>query len=84
MYLERPGWGGLNRVEEYGEDVDDAIVPNLESLRYTAGYDWLVTVFGPTLLVLSMDEEDLDPVTGRNGPRPRARCRRSHASPRGR
>ncbi len=55
-------------VEEYGEDWDDAIVPNLESLWYTAGYDWLVTVFGPTIVVLSMDGEDLEPVAGSYGP----------------
>ena len=55
-------------VEEFGEDTDDAIVPNLESLWYGAGYDWLVTVFGPTIIVLSMDAEDLEPVGGAYGP----------------
>ena len=51
-------------VEEYGEDSDDAIVPNLESLWYGAGYDWLVTVFGPTIIVLSMDAEELEAAGG--------------------
>ena len=51
-------------VEEFGEDFDDAVVPNLESLWYTGGYDWLVTVFGPTIIVLSMDADDLEPVAG--------------------
>jgi len=55
-------------VEEFGEDWDDAIVPNLESLWYTGGYDWLVTVFGPTIIVVSMDAEDLEPVAGSGGP----------------
>lgn len=55
-------------VEEFGQDFDDAVVPNLESLWYTAGYDWLVSVFGPTIIVLSIDAEDLEPAAGRNGP----------------
>ncbi len=36
-----------------GEDHDDPVVENLESVFYTAGYDWLVTVFGPTIVVVS-------------------------------
>ena len=55
-------------VEEYGEDTDDVIVPNLESLWYGAGYDWLVTVFGPTIIVLSLDADELEPVAGTDGP----------------
>lgn len=55
-------------VEEYGQDFDDAVVPNLESLWYTGGYDWLVTVFGPTIIVLSMDADDLEQAGGRAGP----------------
>ena len=55
-------------VEEYGEDLDDAVVPNLESVWYTGGYDWLVTVFGPTIIVVSMDAADLEPVAGSDGP----------------
>ena len=51
-------------VSEYGEDFDDAVVPNLESLWYGAGYDWLVTVFGPTIVVLSMDAADLEEAGG--------------------
>lgn len=38
-----------------GEDDDDPVVENLESVFYTAGYDWLVTVFGPTIVVVSPD-----------------------------
>ncbi len=49
-------------VETYGEDMDDAFVPNLESVWYTGGYDWLVTVFGPTMVVLSVDEAELEQV----------------------
>ena len=55
-------------VEEYGGDRDDAIVPNLESIWYTGGYDWLVTVFGPTMVVLSIDAEELEAAGGARGP----------------
>jgi hypothetical protein len=55
-------------VEAYGEDSDDAIVPNLESIWYTGGYDWLVTVFGPTIIVVSMDAADLELAGGSAGP----------------
>ena len=55
-------------VDEFGEDFDDAIVPNLESLWYGAGYDWLVTVFGPTIIVLSMDGDDLEQAGGEYEP----------------
>ncbi len=55
-------------VDEFGEDFDDVIVPNLESLWYGAGYDWLVTVFGPTIVVLSMDAEDLEQAGGAYDP----------------
>jgi len=51
-------------VDEFGEDFDDAIVPNLESLWYGAGYDWLVTVFGPTIIVLSPDAAEALEQTG--------------------
>lgn len=51
-------------VEEYGEDLDSPVVENLESVWYTGGYDWLVTVFGPTIIVLSMDVEDLEQTGG--------------------
>ena len=55
-------------VEEYGEDSESAGVPNLESVWYGSGYDWLVTVFGPTIVVLDIDAEDLEPAGGSAGP----------------
>jgi hypothetical protein len=55
-------------VEEYGEDLESAGVPNLESVWYGSGYDWLVTVFGPTIVVLDLDAEDLEPAGGSAGP----------------
>ena len=39
-------------VELGGQDLDDPIVENLVSIHYTAGYDWLVTVFGPTIVIV--------------------------------
>ena len=39
-------------VEHSEQDKDDPVVENLESVFYTAGYDWLITVFGPTIVVV--------------------------------
>ncbi|MCB9692848.1 MAG: DUF4876 domain-containing protein [Alphaproteobacteria bacterium] len=39
-------------VEVNGGDDDHPLVPNLEPVHFTGGYDWLVTVFGPSLVVL--------------------------------
>ncbi len=49
-------------VEQSGGDEDHPTVPNLESVAYNAGFDWLMTVFGPSVVVLDADtplgEED--------------------------
>lgn len=55
-------------VDLHGEDLDSPVVPNLESLWYNAGYDWLVTVFGPTIVVLSIDADALEPAGGSTSP----------------
>ena len=39
-------------VEEYDRDTDDPIVENLTSIFYTGGYDWLITVFGPSIVIV--------------------------------
>ena len=39
-------------VEHSEQDKDDPVVENLESIFYTAGYDWLITVFGPTIVIV--------------------------------
>ncbi len=44
-------------VASSGNDEDYA-VPNLESLHYTGGYDWLMTVFGPSVALLEAGSED--------------------------
>lgn len=38
-------------------DVDYPTVANLESLHFTGGYDWLMTVFGPSVVVLAPEAE---------------------------
>ena len=55
-------------VAEFDNDVDNAGVTDLESLWYGSGYDWLVTVFGPTIVILDMDADDLEQAGGRNAP----------------
>lgn len=44
-------------VEISGGDEDHPLVDNLESLHFTGGYDWLVTVFGPSLVIASPGAE---------------------------
>jgi len=39
-------------VEDSEQDKDDPIVENLDSIFYSAGYDWLITVFGPTIVIV--------------------------------
>ena len=45
-------------VENSPQDVDDPIVENLDSIFYSAGYDWLVTVFGPTIVIVESEAID--------------------------
>ncbi len=44
-------------VESSGNDEDYPLVANLESVHYTAGYDWLMTVFGPSVALLEPGSE---------------------------
>lgn len=44
-------------VEQSGRDEDAGAVPNLEPVLFTGGYDWLMTVFGPAVVLLSPDAE---------------------------
>ncbi len=39
-------------VEESGRDEDYPTVPNLDAIVYNGGFDWLLTVFGPSVVVL--------------------------------
>jgi hypothetical protein len=48
---------------EDGADLDYPTVPNLTRFHFTGGYDWLVTVFGPSMvLFVTADLEALDKV----------------------
>jgi hypothetical protein len=38
-------------------DDDHPLVDNLEPVHFPGGYDWLITVFGPSVVVLSADAE---------------------------
>ncbi|MEZ4321764.1 MAG: DUF4876 domain-containing protein [Myxococcota bacterium] len=40
-----------------GNDEDYPGVPDLERVHFTGGFDWLVTVFGPSLVVLAPEAE---------------------------
>ena len=46
-----------------GNDEDYPLVDNLESVHYTGGYDWLITVFGPSVVLLSPEAiDEMEPV----------------------
>jgi hypothetical protein len=45
-------------VESSEQDKDDPVVENLTSIFYSAGYDWLITVFGPTIVIVEADAID--------------------------
>ena len=44
-------------VAASGGDEDSPTVANLEHVHYTGGYDWLLTVFGPSIVVLEAGTE---------------------------
>jgi len=44
-------------VDESGKDEDYPTVANLELLHYNAGFDWLITVFGPSVVIASFADE---------------------------
>lgn len=60
-------------METYNEasgdkDEDYPTAPNLEKVHYSAGFDWLITVFGPSVVVLRIDDPaQIEPVEGSNG-----------------
>lgn len=43
-------------IETSGRDDDWPGVPNLEVVHYTAGFDWLVPVFGGSIVIFRVDE----------------------------
>ena len=40
-----------------GRDTDHPTVDNLERVVFNGGYDWLITVFGPSVVLLAADTE---------------------------
>ncbi len=42
-------------VADSERDDDHPTVPNLESVVYNGGFDWLITVFGPSVVLLDAD-----------------------------
>ena len=51
-------------VDDYeGTDMDYPTVANLESEVYNGGYDWLMTVFGPSVVIIDADST-VDEVPG--------------------
>ena len=54
-------------VELSEQDHDDPVVENLSSVFYSAGYDWLITVFGPTIVIvdsLAIDDGNIETIDG--------------------
>lgn len=58
-------------VESSGRDEDHPMVDNLESVVFNGGFDWLITVFGPSVVLLEADTP-LGEVEGPFGPLPSA------------
>ena len=44
-------------VEDSERDDDSPTVANLEAVTFTGGFDWQMTVFGPSVVVLAADAE---------------------------
>ena len=58
-------------VAQSGKDEDNPTVANLESVVFNGGYDWLMTVFGPSAVLLAADTT-LGTIPGPFGPLPTA------------
>lgn len=55
--LSGADWETFN-VRDDNRDADAPGVPNLERLYFTGGFDWLVTVFGPGLVIFKAEDFD--------------------------
>ncbi len=52
-----------------GRDADNPDVPNLERVYFTGGFDWLITVFGPSVVIFRVDDFNaLEKVADPNDP----------------
>ncbi|GAA5220780.1 DUF4876 domain-containing protein [Membranihabitans marinus] len=55
--LSEADWETFN-VRDDNRDADAPDVANLERLYFTGGFDWLITVFGPGLVIFKLDDFD--------------------------
>lgn len=55
--IDLSGAGLEAYVAGSGGDDDHPTVPNLEEVVFNGGYDWLITVFGPSVVLLEADTE---------------------------
>lgn len=53
--LSNADWETYNQRDD-NRDADAPNVPNLEKLYFTGGFDWLLTVFGPGLVIFRTDD----------------------------
>lgn len=59
--LSTANWETYNERPD-SRDADAPNVPNLERVYFTGGFDWLVTVFGPGLVIFKADFSSLEQV----------------------
>lgn len=53
--LSKADWETYNERPD-NRDADAPEVPNLEKLYFTGGFDWLLTVFGPGIVIFRTDD----------------------------
>jgi hypothetical protein len=53
--LSKADWETYNERPD-NRDADAPGVPNLEKVYFTGGFDWLITVFGPGLIIFRTDD----------------------------
>lgn len=59
--LSNADWETYNERAD-NRDADAPNVPNLERVYFTGGFDWLITVFGPGLVIFKADFAQLEQV----------------------
>lgn len=59
--LSKADWETYNERPD-GRDADAPGVPNLERVYFTGGFDWLITVFGPGVVIFKADFNSLEKV----------------------
>ncbi|WP_119080883.1 DUF4876 domain-containing protein [Chitinophaga alhagiae] len=59
--LSKADWEAYNERPD-GRDADAPAVPNLERVYFTGGFDWLLTVFGPGVVIFRANFESLEKV----------------------